>query len=314
MQYYFAPMEGLTDATYRRLHSKYFKGIHRYYTPFFSPTAQHNLTPKECRELPKADTIGYACVPQVLTKIPENFIWMAQVAKDLGYEEINLNLGCPSGTVTAKGKGSGMLKDLDSLYGFLDQIFEGSPLPVSVKTRIGFNSSEEFPAILELLNQYPISQLTIHPRVRAQFYNGTVDMEVFDFAVETSKAPLCYNGNIHSKADARRFEKAYPQVGAIMVGRSLIGDPGMFSENGNDVVVLKAFMNELLDEYTVIFGSARNAMFRMKENWRHLLCKFENNEKLGKKLRKTTDLQEFKLITEEIFATLPLRDTIAPDW
>lgn len=314
MQYYFAPMEGLTDATYRRLHSKYFKGIDRYYTPFFSPTAHRTLTPKERRELPAADTLGHVCIPQVLTKIPENFIWMAQVVKDLGYKEINLNLGCPSGTVTAKGKGSGMLKDLSELDAFLDRIFNGSPLPISIKTRIGFSSSDEFPAILELLNRYPICELTIHPRVRTQFYNGSVDMEVFNYAVRNSRAPLCYNGNIHSKLDALNFERQYSQVSAVMVGRSLIGDPGMFSENGNDVSVIKTFMSELLDEYTDIFGSARNAMFRMKENWRHLLCKFEDNEKLGKKLRKTTDIQEFKSITNEIFATLQLRETIHPDW
>ena len=314
MQYYFAPMEGLTDATYRQLHSKYFKGIDRYYTPFFSPTEHRNLTPKERRELPAANTLNYICVPQVLTKVPGNFIWMAHVAKDLGYEEINLNLGCPSGTVTAKGKGSGMLRDLGELDQFLNQIFADSPLPISIKTRIGFDSAEEFPAIMEVLNRYPLSQLIIHPRIRSQFYKGDVNMDAFEYALSSTKFPLCYNGNLHSKNDASKFFQKYPQVHSVMIGRSLIGDPGMLSNNGNNIEILAAFMDELLEVYTDVFGGPRNAMFRMKENWRHLLCKFENSEKLGKRLRKTTDLLEFKDITRQIFTTLPIRENLQPDW
>lgn len=313
MQYYFAPMEGLTDSAYRKLHSRYFPGIDRYYTPFFSPTIHRKLTPKETRELPQADTLEYTLIPQVLTKVPEDFLWFAQQCQDLGYTEINLNLGCPSGTVTAKGKGSGMLRDPEYLCNFLDSIFSKTPLPISVKTRIGFHSTEEFPQLLEIFNRYPICELIVHPRIRSQFYNGSVDMQVFDYCVTNSKIPLCYNGNLNCKEDIRRFNDAYPTVGAVMLGRGLIGNPGMLSPDVT-VETLQAFHDELLEEYTVVFGSARNAMFRMKENWRHLLCMFENSEKAGKKLRKTTDLTEFKQITDSVFKTLPLRSDLNPDW
>lgn len=313
MQYYFAPMEGLTDSVYRRLHSRYFPGMHRYYTPFFSPTIHRKLTPKEARELPPADTLSYTLIPQILTKVPGDFLWLAQICKDLGYTEVNLNLGCPSGTVTAKGKGSGMLKDTQQLMQFMDAVFADAPLPISIKTRIGFTSPDEFPQLMDIFNHYPICQLIIHPRVRAQFYNGDVEKDSFDFAVRSSKIPLCYNGNISSKADADRFEAAYPTVNAVMVGRGLIGNPGMFCDNVS-ADILQAFHDDLLREYTDIFGSARNAMFRMKENWRHLLCMFEGSERLGKKLRKTTDLGEFQQITRQIFETLPLRKELSPDW
>lgn len=108
MRYYFAPMEGLTDSVYRRLHQKYFPGVDRYYMPFFSPTVHRQLTQRESRELPEADSVSFAAVPQVLTKVPEDFLWAAEVIRNRGYDEVNLNLGCPSGTVTAKGKGAGM--------------------------------------------------------------------------------------------------------------------------------------------------------------------------------------------------------------
>ena len=314
MQYYFAPMEGITDSIYRDLHSKYFPGIHRYYTPFFSPTMHQTLTQREQRELPLADSLHYPLIPQVLTKVPEDFLWFAQVCKDRGYKEINLNTGCPSGTVTAKGKGSGMLRDLNALDRFLDSILASSPLPVSVKTRIGFSSPDEFPEILEVFNRYPITQLILHPRVRDQFYKGSVDLAAFEYAVKTCKCDLVYNGNLNTKDDIEMFAKAYPSVSAVMLGRGLIGDPGLVTPQGATAAQLKGFTGELLEVYTEVFGSARNAMFRMKENWRHLLCKFENSEKLGKKLRKTTDLQEFKSITAEIIHSCPVRENLLADW
>ncbi len=312
MKFYFAPMEGITDHIYRRLHRKYFSGIDRYYTPFLSPTVHRGLTPKEQREL--SDNLGGIVVPQLLTKVPEDFLWMAERIRDLGYEEVNLNLGCPSGTVTAKGKGSGMLRDLSALRAFLDAIYKDTPLPISIKTRIGFEDPAEFPKILEIFKDYPIKELTVHPRVRKAFYNGDVDMEAFRYAYANSRAPLCYNGNLCSLTQIKNFEKAFPEVGAVMLGRGLIADPGMCAPGGTKADVLEAFLEELLSQYVDNFGGAKNAMFRMKEQWRLLLCKFEGSEKLGKRLRKTTDLQEFKSITTQILHTLPLRKDILPDW
>ena len=163
MRYYFAPMEGLTDSIYRRTHHKFFSGVDRYYMPFLSPTIHRTLTHREDRELPMADSVPFTAVPQVLTKVAEDFLWAAAVCRDRGYDEVNLNLGCPSGTVVSKGKGSGMLRDTDALDRFLDQIFAASPLPVSVKTRLGLESPDEFPAILDVYNRYPIRELTVHP-------------------------------------------------------------------------------------------------------------------------------------------------------
>ena len=306
MRYYFAPMEGLTDSIYRRLHHKYFPGVDRYYMPFLSPTIHRQLTHKEDRELPVADSVPFAAVPQVLTKVSEDFLWAAGVCRDRGYDEVNLNIGCPSGTVVSKGKGSGMLRDPNLLDQFLEEIFAKSPLPISVKTRLGLEKSDEFPAILEVLNQYPIKELTLHPRVRKQFYDGSVDMEMFDYAVKNSKNPLCYNGDILTLAQVEELQKKYPEIQSVMIGRGLIADPGMLS-GGTDKAALEGFMNELMAVYEVEFGGSRNAIFRLKENWGFLHNRFEGCDKLWKRLRKTTDAAEFKSITAEIFHTLPLK-------
>jgi len=307
MRYYFAPLEGLTDSFFRQLHHKYFPGLTRYYTPFFSPTVHRSLTPREARELPPADSLPFQVVPQLLTKVPEDFLWMAGQCKELGYDEVNLNLGCPSGTVTAKGKGSGMLSDTEALDRFLDAVFSATPIDISVKTRIGVADPGEFPALLEVFNRYPIKELTIHPRVRKEFYNGSVHMDVFAYAAQHSVNPLCYNGDLRSCAEIRSIEEKFPAVEAVMIGRGLIADPGMLTPGGTTVSALEAFHDELLEHYLEAFGGSRNAMFRLKEHWGFLINRFENSEKLGKAIRKTTDLQEFRSLTRQVFRTLSIK-------
>ena len=306
MRYYFAPMEGLTDSVYRHLHHQYFGGVDRYYMPFLSPTMHRTLSRKEDRELPMADSVPFAAIPQVLTKVPEDFLWAANICHDRGYEEVNLNVGCPSGTVVAKGKGAGMLADPDGLDRFLDAIFQSTPLPISVKTRLGIADPEEFPALLEIFNRYPIQELTVHPRVRKQFYQGDVDMEMFCYAARESKNPLCYNGNLFALQNCDSIAAEFPHVEAVMLGRGLAADPGMLC-GGTDVRILEKFHDALLEEYLVLFGGSRNAMFRLKENWSYWLPQFEDSEKLAKRLRKTTVLAEYRNITGEIFHTLPLK-------
>lgn len=310
MGVYFAPLEGLTDSIYRTLHSQYFGGVDKYFTPFLSPTIHRSLTPREARELPPADTLSVPVVPQLLTKVPADFLWMANAAKDLGYTEVNLNLGCPSGTVVAKGKGAGMLKEPTALDAFLAEIFRGTSLPISLKTRLGLENPEEFPALLEIFNRYPVKELILHPRARRQFYDGVPDIKWLAYCVQHSRAPVCYNGNLCTKSAVSQFS----QTPNVMVGRGLIADPGMLIPDGTSAAALERFLAELLEAYLIHFGGSRNAMFRLKEHWRYLLCKFENPEKLGKRLRKTTDLAEYRQIVREIFATLPMKPETTPDW
>ena len=307
MIYYFAPMEGLTDNIYRQAHHRFFGGVDRYYMPFFSPTVHQTLTPRESRELPKADSVPFSAVPQVLTKCADDFLWAARVCRDLGYREINLNIGCPSGTVVAKGKGSGMLRDLEELERFFDNIFAASSLPVSVKTRIGLENAEEFPAVLDLYNRYPIKELIIHPRVRRQFYDGAVHREWFAYAMAQSRIPLCFNGDIRTLADIAAVQAAYPGLKSVMIGRGLIADPGMLC-GGTDIAALEAFLNALMDAYEIAFSGSRNALFRMKENWAHLHGRFQDSEKLWKKMRKTTDAAQFRLLSSEVLHTCPMNN------
>lgn len=313
MRYYYAPLEGITDATFRALHHKYFPGVDKYFMPFISPTIHRCLTNREARELPKADSVPFTAVPQLLGKNVEDMLWAIDVCRDLGYDEVNINLGCPSGTVVSKGKGSGMLSDIYALDEFLDAIYAKAALPVSLKTRIGVNDSENWKKLLEIYRDYPVKELTVHPRIRKAFYKGDCDMEAFAQSVENSPFPVCYNGNINSLADAEAIAAQFPTVESIMIGRGLVANPGMLS-GGTDRDTLKAFLNELSDTYCTVFESKRNAIYRMKDNWHYLISLFEGSDKLWKEMRKSTDYDRFMAIANEIIATLPMREHPEINW
>ena len=307
MRYYYAPLEGITDATFRRLHHKYFPGVDKYFMPFLSPTIHRCLTNREERELPRADTVGFSAVPQLLGRNVEDMLWAIEVCRDQGYDEVNINLGCPSGTVVSKGKGSGMLSDVSALDEFLEAIYAKAVLPVSLKTRIGVNDSDNWETLLEIYRDHPVKELTVHPRIRKAFYKGDCDMEAFAKAVEGSPFPVCYNGNVCSLEDAQRIAERFPTVESIMIGRGLVADPGMLG-GGTDRETLKAFLNELSDTYCTVFGSKRNAIYRMKDNWHYLIALFEGSEKLWKEMRKSTDYDRFMAVANEIISTLPMRE------
>ena len=229
-RYDFAPLDGITKVVFRQVWHRRFGGADRYFIPFFSPTDQHIVTKRDQRELDAANNPGLPLVPQIMTRRADDFLWAASLMEDLGYREVNLNLGCPSGTVTAKGKGSGFLARPEELERFFDEVFASVRLPVSVKTRLGVQSPEEFARLLEIYNRYPIACLTIHPRVRPELYKGTVHRDLFAWAVSESRIPLCYNGDLLTVEDITVVERDFPTVEAVMVGRGALGNPWVFRQ------------------------------------------------------------------------------------
>ena len=316
MQYYFAPMEGFTDSVYRNAHRKYFGAAagqqpDRYYAPFLSPKIDLSVDPRQLKDILPENNPDMPLVPQILCKDAEAFLWMAQQLQQMGYTTVNLNLGCPSGTVTAKGKGAGFLKDTYRLEMFLDEVFAKSVLPISLKTRIGMQDPCEFEPLLELYNQYPVEELIIHPRVGKAFYTGPVNMEVFDRALAESKTPVCYNGSLYTQKQVQDFAAAHPQVKAIMLGRGLLADPALVRklQGGSPLekAELRAFLDEIYEGYVQRFGARQSAMRRMKGVWNYVLCMFDDHDKLEKQLRKLKDPAEYNAVVDAIFQRLPLR-------
>lgn len=318
MKCYFAPLEGVTSAPYRQAHHRHFSGADRYYAPFISPTIHHVLTPREQRDILPEYNEGVPVIPQLLTKNAEDFLWAAGDLAAMGYSEVNLNLGCPSGTVVSKGKGSGFLGHPEELERFLDEIFEKSPIAISVKTRLGVTDPDEFAPILELYNRYPISELTIHPRVQKQMYRGEVWLEHFAKAAAQCKIPLCYNGDLNTPGDIAAHLERFPAIDTVMLGRGFVGDPALAQKakggKAADRATLEAFHNDLFEGFAQAMKSQRNAMLRLKEIWFYHINLFDDHEKHIKRLRKATDIGEFLSAATAIFRELPLREDVVPGW
>ena len=305
-----APLDGITKRVFRRVWHARFGGADRCFIPFLSPTDQHILTPRDRREVENSE--GLPQVPQIMAKRAEDFVWAAETLADMGYGEVNLNLGCPSGTVTAKGKGSGLLADPDRLDRFLDGVFSRAPVPVSVKTRLGYQQPEEFPRLLEIFNRYPIACLTIHPRVRPEKYRGQVHLDSFALAMAESKNPVCYNGDLVSVPGVRGLEARFSNLGAAMIGRGAIADPALFRRlRGGPAATreeLRTFTEELYQAYQDFYGQAAPASQRMKEVWFYLIHLFEGGERLGGRMRRSRGPRAYEELEAQIFQELALLD------
>lgn len=311
MEYYFAPMEGVTTVLFRQVHAAVFGGADRYYTPFFSPTSEHLFTPRELRELSPENNAGIPLVPQILTKSAEDFLWAAEGLREMGYAEVNLNLGCPSATVTAKGKGSALLRDPRALDALLSSIFSRAPMGVSVKTRIGYEDQAEFPRLLEIFNRYPIAELILHCRTRKEMYSGAPHYEAFELALRESRAPVVFNGNLLTPADCDAFARYFPDRRAVMLGRGAAGDPAVFRRLRGGA---PASREELTEFHTRLYAAYRreyggvNGMRRMKELWSFLFDRFVGADALRRRMMRTQDTGVFEECAESALRTLPLRD------
>ena len=268
MKFYFAPMEGVTGYIYRNAHAAYFNNVDKYFLPFIAANQHGSFTSRELNDILPEHNQGFVAVPQILTNNAEDFIRTAKQLKEYGYNEINLNLGCPSGTVVAKNKGSGFLTQTEDLDRFLNKIFAEAVTKISVKTRIGKDEPEEFYKLIEIFNKYPMEELIIHPRVQKDFYKNKPRMEVFKDAITLSTNHLGYNGDIFTVEDFKNFTEEFPSIDTIMLGRGLIANPGLINEMTSgvtlDKMVLKAFHDRLLEDYEIILSGDRHVLFKMK--------------------------------------------------
>ena len=305
MQYYLAPLEGITTYVYRNAYHKYFRKMDKYFTPFIVPHTDKKFNTRELKELSPEHNQGLNVVPQLLTNNAEDFLKTAKDIVQMGYKEINLNLGCPSKTVVTKKKGAGFLEYPEELDRFLDEIYGNADFKISVKTRIGKDSPDEFYQLLEIYNKYPIEELTIHPRVQADYYQNTPNLDMFKVVYEESKNPICYNGDISTTDDLTSLTQQFHDLKHVMIGRGIIRNPGLLTHL--DKETLLSFHNMILEEYIKISSGERNVLFKMKELWFYMLNLFKDAEKIGKKIKKTERLKEYEAIINMLFTAYDLR-------
>lgn len=307
MRDYMAPMEGVTNFVYRRAYHHFYHTMDKYFTPFISAKPKKKLSFQETCEVSPEKNQGMYVVPQILTCNAQDFIHTAQLLKEeYGYNEVNLNLGCPSGTVTAKGKGAGFLAEPKKLDEFLNEIFSGLDMKISIKTRIGTHYEEDWEYLLEIYKKYPIEELIIHPRIQTDMYRGLPRLNAYARAAEELDMPLCYNGNLFSVEDYKRISSRFPGTDCFMYGRGLITNPGLVNairegrQPGKDT--LHQFHGCLYEEYQQLLSGERNVLFRMKELWSYMAAGFTNYEKYAKKIKKSQHLSEYEAAVSSLFA------------
>lgn len=318
MKYSFAPMEGITGYLYRNAHHAFFPDVDRYFTPFLAPNQKKCFRTRERNDILPENNQGISVIPQILTNKAEEFIRAAEELKAYGYQEVNLNLGCPSRTVVSKHKGSGFLAIPQELDRFLDEIFEKTQIGISIKTRIGKDSPEEFAKLIGIYNKYPLKELIIHPRLQRDYYKNTPNLEAFGEGLTRSRCPVCYNGDIRSAEDVRRLRERFPQVKEIMIGRGLLVNPALAGEvKGRTPLekqTLRAFHDHIYEAYRELFYGEKNVLFKMKELWSYLYLSFEDPEKYAKKIRKAQKLSGYDLAVESLFAERMIKTPSYQPW
>lgn len=295
MKLYFAPLEGITTNVYRNAHFEMFGGCDEYYAPFITPSDNEKITRKGLKDIFPEEN-RYNLKIQVLANKSEAFLKFEKKVASLGYDEININLGCPSSTVVKKGRGSGFLREREALDNFLYEIFLQTNAKVSIKTRTGFHSGEEMEELIEIYNKYPLSLLIIHPRARSDFYKGEPDMEIFQKAYQKSNNKVCYNGNVFNASDFDNICKNYPDIDSVMLGRGAIVNPAIFRElkGGKKITTdeLVEFSMLLLDRYNAVLRSDTYTLNKLKELWLYGMWNFPEEKKILKAIKKSDKLSD----------------------
>lgn len=333
MRYYLAPLEGITRYVYRNAYHKYFTPMDKYFAPFLAPTQTCTFRHRELSDILPENNRGLNLVPQILTNRTDGFLWAVRELRGMGYEEVNLNLGCPSRTVVSKKRGSGFLSEPEKLDAFLDEVFSNWDGEISIKTRLGINEPEEWGRLIEIYNQYPLSELIVHPRLQKDFYNGKPDMAAFGQALAESKHHLCYNGDIFVKEDLEKLLETFPQVDTVMLGRGILVNPGLLDtfaqaeaqtetraetlteaptamqEDGvlpertilPDNKTLADFLADIEEGYSAIFDGETNVLFKLKELWCYMAFLFPEDNRYLKKIKKANRLSDYDAAVQALF-------------
>lgn len=305
MQFDCAPMEGMTNRIYRQAHSEMFGGIDRYYAPFLFATSHFERTDRSARDILPENNGSVSVVPQMLSNNAEDLLHTAYVLRDLGYEEINLNLGCPSGTVVSKGKGAGLLASPDELDRLLDRLYARIPVRLSLKTRIGMNDVSEAERLFAIYAKYPVSELIVHPRLRSEQYRGRAHLEIFDAYAAAMPFPVCYNGDLFTVKTAGEILNARPWVKGAMFGRGLIANPALARElRGGERLgktELRAFYDRLVRDYLEEMPGEKTMLFHIKELSLYMVSLFPDAQKHAKRIRKAVSLKDFNDAVDRLF-------------
>lgn len=312
-----APMRGVTTVAYRNAFMNHFKGLDEAMAPFIPTVHADTVKPKLLKEIEPEINQSLPLIPQIIGRDAHDFMVMADAMFALGYDEVNWNLGCPWKHVRKKKRGSGLLTHPDLLRAVLDPACEKYPGQISVKVRLGVEDNEALQQIVPLFNEYPLKEVTIHPRNAEQMYDGTVDLDAFETAYKALKAPVAYNGDINDLAFFQQLTERFPNIRHYMLGRGLLMNPFLCEvlKAGEDTVDnkierIRAFHTELCEAYKEEMFGDKPVLGKMKEMWKYLAAHLTNGKKLFKKVKKAHKVETYEQIIEEYLTNAEWSDEI----
>jgi len=303
-----SPLQGLTDFRFRNSFHTFFGGIDTFYAPYIRFDGKKEIKTSTTRDILPENNRGIVLVPQIMTNDAEEFLWVALKVQEQGYSELNWNLGCPHSMVTKRGLGAGLLNNPDKIDEILNKVHAESNIKISIKMRLGNESSEEILKVLPVLDKYPLQNITIHPRIAKQLYSGDVDLDAFERCIQHTRHTICYNGDITSLTRFREMAERFPNIGHWMIGRGMIADPFLPSMIKNNISVypenrielFRKFHDTLFNEYQQALSGPSHLIMKMLSFWEYFATAFPNSPKGFKKFKKAKNIQAYEEGVREI--------------
>lgn len=305
MEIHFAPLQGYTDSIFRKLHADFFGGVDKYYTPFIR-VERGDFRKKDIRELP--DETELCTIPQIIASTkPEDIEKMVAMLEEKGYKEVNINMGCPFPMIAKHGMGSGLLTDKEAVKAMI-KVLEAHPsMQFSLKTRLGYDDENQIFEMTDIINSFPFTEVTMHPRIAKDQYSGDINHPKFAEFAKVCKHPLIYNGDVTTLDDINKISTVYPTLKGIMIGRGLLMNPALASEYKNGVIMSdkekkdksKQLIKKLFTQCEELMNGEEQSVAHVKAYFEYLLPDIEKRNR--KKVLKANKAEKLRGAIAEFF-------------
>ena len=305
---YLAPLQSFTDHHFRNAFQQTLGDVDRFYAPYLKMSNDGSI-----KEGPKHDVLPKnnpfeLVVPQLMACCADDFMVMANYLSDLGYEEVNWNLGCPYPMVAKRDLGSGILNKPEKVLAILEEVIPKTNLTIGIKMRMGYEDTSDILTLLPALNQFPLSEVIVHARYGKQLYTGSCDHDRFEESIPLTNHKLIYNGDIASVEDFRKLKQCFPSIHHWMIGRGAVSNPFLFEmiqEDEDEMPedwkeVFFQFVQLLLDSQLKESSNEGNVLIKMKHFWEFFSTTFDDGTSVYRKIKKATSIQHYSEIVEEI--------------
>lgn len=304
-----SPLQGFTDFRFRNAFHKHFGGIDTFYSPYIKLNGKLVVKGSYERDILPENNNTLEVIPQIITNDAEEFLFVAKYVQQMGYKELNWNLGCPYPMVAKCGMGSGLISNTSQIEHILKRVHNETDIIVSMKMRMGYENPTEILDVFPILEQYPIKNIAIHARIGKQLYKGGVDLDSFQKCLDTSKQKIYYNGDITSVAKFKELQERFPSIDHWMIGRGLIADPFLPSMIKNNTTeypknrfeIFEAFHDEIYQQYDAYLQGPTPIRMKMLGFWEYFSESFSNPQKTFKKIKKAGNSKNYEAAVKEIF-------------